>query len=276
MTNENPQFLNMPDGRKIAWLTNQAPNYTPPGILWVGGFKSNMTGIKASRISEWAASQNLSCVRFDYSGHGASSGQFEAGTIGEWTQECTAIFETVTTGPQIIVGSSMGGWITLLMTLAHIQQVGADNSRIKAIVLIAPAVDMTEDLMWQKFPEGIRKGLIETGIFMRPSAYEDGAYPITLNLIEEGRKHLLFGDKKFNTHCPIHILHGKQDADVPWQQSEKLIAHLANDDVKLELIKDGEHRLSRNEDIERLIEAISECLPLEEKISLSATKKTCK
>jgi len=203
-------------------------------------------------------SSDLSYVRFDYSGHGASSGRFEDGTIGDWSQECAAIFNQVTRGPQILVGSSMGGWITLLVTLAHLKQVGIENSRIKALVLIAPAVDMTQDLMWQKFPAGIRQGLLDTGVFMRPSAYEDGAYPITLKLIEEGRKHLLFGGEKFNTHCPVRIIHGKLDADVPWQQSEKLITHLANEDVRLELIEDGEHRLSRDQDIERLIAAISE------------------
>ncbi len=258
MTNENPQFLNMPDGRKISFLTNKDPDDASSGILWAGGFKSDMTGTKASRISDWATRNNISCVRFDYSGHGASSGHFEDGTIGDWTQECTTIFNSVTRGPQILVGSSMGGWITLLVTLAHLKQIGTKNSRIKALVLIAPAVDMTQELMWEKFPAGIRQGLLDTGVFMRPSAYEDGAYPITLKLIEEGRKHLLFGGEKFNTHCPIRIIHGKLDADVPWQQSEKLISHTANDDVKLVLIEDGEHRLSRDQDIERLITTIAE------------------
>jgi len=258
MTNTIPQFLNLSRNRKIAWLTNTDPQNAPAGLLWAGGFKSDMTGIKASRISDWATHHNLACLRFDYSGHGASSGRFEDGTIGDWMEECSAIFNQITTGPQILVGSSMGGWISLLVALAHLKQVGAENSRIRAIVLIAPAVDMTEDLMWQKFPPGIRQGILQTGVFMRPSAYEDGSYPITLKLIEEGRRHLLFGGEKFDTHCPVRIIHGRADMDVPWQQSEKLMAHLANQDVRFELIEDGEHRLSRDCDIERLIAMISE------------------
>jgi len=258
MTDENPQFLNLPRERKIAYHTNINPQDTASGILWANGFRSNMTGIKASRISQWATDRNLSCVRFDYSGHGASSGDFEEACIGDWMEECAAVFDQVTHGPQVLVGSSMGGWIVLLVTLAHLKQVGAKNSRIKGLVLIAPAVDMTHDLMWQKFPAGIRQGLEETGVFMRPSAYEDGAYPITRKLIEEGRKHLLFGGDRFNTHCPIRIIHGRKDVDVPWQQSEKLLAHLANEDVRLDLVEDGEHRLSRESDIERLIAIINE------------------
>ncbi len=261
MTEEKPQILNLSRKRKIAYLTNVPPQNTSMGILWANGFRSDMTGIKASRISEWATDRNLSCVRFDYSGHGASSGQFEDATIGDWVEECAAIFDQITRGPQVLVGSSMGGWIVLLVALAHLKQVGADNSRIKAIVLIAPAVDMTEDLMWQKFPPGIRQGLYEAGVFMRPSAYDDGRYPITLKLIEEGRNHLLFGSEKFNTHCPVRIIHGRKDVDVPWQQSQKLMAHLTNDDVKLELVEDGEHRLSRDQDIERLLRMIGEVIP---------------
>ncbi len=220
-----------------------------------------MTGIKVSRISTWATEHNLPCVRFDYSGHGASSGRFEDATIGDWVEECTAVFNQLTVGPQVLVGSSMGGWIVLLVTLAHLRKVGAENSRIKGLVLIAPAVDMTEDLMWQKFPPGIRHGLKQTGVFMRPSAYDDECYPITLKLIEEGRNHLLFDGEKINTHCPLRIIHGRKDVDVPWQQSQKLVAHMANDDdVKLELIEDGEHRLSRDCDIERLIATIAKLI----------------
>ena len=258
MTNQNPQFLNLPRSRKIAYIATKKPENTSPGILWANGFRSDMTGIKASRISAWAKEQNLPCVRFDYSGHGASSGRFEDATIGDWVEECSTVFTQLTCGPQILVGSSMGGWIVLLVTLAHLKQVGAKNSRIKGLVLIAPAVDMTEDLMWQKFPPGIRRGLKQTGVFMRPSAYDDERYPITWKLIEEGRRHILFSGDKFNTHCPIRIIHGRKDVDVPWQQSEKLVAHLANDDVTLDLIEDGEHRLSRDQDIERLIATIAE------------------
>ncbi len=260
MTDQNPQFLNLSRDRKIAYLTNINPHNTASGILWANGFRSNMTGIKASRISQWATKQNLSCVRFDYSGHGASSGNFIEACIGDWVEECAAVFDQISRGPQVLVGSSMGGWIVLLVALAHLKQVGIENSRIKALVLIAPAVDMTQDLMWRKFPPGIRQGLEETGVFMRPSAYQDGAYPITRKLIEEGRKHLLFGGDKINTHCPIRIIHGRKDVDVPWRQSEKLLAHLVKEDVRLDVIEDGEHRLSREADIAKLIALINETL----------------
>ena len=257
MTNRLPQFLNSSADKKIAYIEDTGSAKAACGVMWLSGFNSDMMATKASRLAQWAGERKLPCVRFDYSGHGASSGRFENGTIGEWANEASLIFNTITKGPQILVGSSMGGWISLLVTLAHIHDVGPENSRIKGLVLIAPAVDMTEDLMWQKFPQDIRDELTQTGMFLRPSAYGDGPYPITLKLIEEARAHLLFSGPKINTHCPIHILHGQQDVDVPWQHSEKLIAHLERDDVTLELIEDGNHRLSRDEDIELLISRVS-------------------
>jgi len=260
MTDTIPQFLNLSGDRKIAYHTNLKSQVSSTGILWANGFRSDMTSLKAGRVAEWAISQNLGFTGFDYSGHGASTGCFEDGTIGAWVQECSAIFNQVTHGPQVLVGSSMGGWIVLLMALAHLEQVGTKNSRIKGLVLIAPAVDMTEDLMWSRFSNDIRAQLKKTGIFMRPSAYGDGPYPITRKLIEEGRNHLLFGGEKFNTHCPVRIIHGCKDEDVPWQQSEKLIAHLDGEDVKLDLVEDGEHRLSRDQDIEQLIALIAELI----------------
>ena len=154
----------------------------------------------------------------------------------------------------------MGAWIALLLAQHHIKQMGAANSRITAIVLIAPAVDMTEDLMWDKFPAEIREEIFKNGAFMRPSAYGDGSYAITLKLIEEGRNHLLFGGEKIEPHCPVRILHGLQDVDVPWQHSEKLLAHLDSNDVQLDLIEDGDHRLSRDQDIKQLLMMIGELL----------------
>lgn len=257
MPNSLPQFLNLSAGKKIAYIEDAGSDDAACGVMWLSGFNSDMTAIKASHLAQWAGEQNLACVRFDYSGHGASSGRFEDGTIGDWANEASVIFNDITKGPQILVGSSMGGWISLLVTLAHIRDVGPENSRIKGLVLLAPAVDMTEDLMWQRFPQDIRDELAQTGMFLRPSAYGDGPYPITLKLIEEARAHLLFAGPKINTYCPIHILHGRQDVDVPWQHSEKLIAHLVGDDVTLELIDDGNHRLSRDEDIEKLIARVS-------------------
>lgn len=258
MANTIPQFLNLPGNRKIAYQTNMDPAKAPVGILWANGFKSDMTSIKARRVSQWAGGQNIGCVRFDYSGHGLSSGRFEDGTIGDWAEECSAIFNQITQGPQIMAGSSMGAWIILLTALAHIRQVGPEHSRIKGIILLAPAIDMTEDLIWQNATQDMRHELETTGVYMLPSNYGDGPYPITLKLIEEGRNHLLFSGEKINTHCPVRIIHGLEDTDVPWQHSQKLVNHLVGENVKLELVENGDHRLSRDQDIERLFATMAE------------------
>ncbi len=258
MPDASPQFLNLSGSRKIAFLHTKAEPETAGGIFWAGGFNSNMTGTKASRLALWAAGQGLSCTRFDYSGHGASSGRFEDGTISDWLEEALVIFDKAAQGPQILIGSSMGGWIVLLMCLAHLNKVGVKCSRIKAIILIAPAVDMTEDLMWQRFPHKLRQQILASGVFMRPSAYGDGPYPITVKLIEDGRKHLVFTRRKtLKTHCPVRIIHGLKDKDVPWRHSVKLLTHLNQDDVQLNLVGDGDHRLSREEDIKRMIATVA-------------------
>jgi pimeloyl-ACP methyl ester carboxylesterase len=226
-----------------------------PGLFWLGGFKSDMKGTKAAALDAWAQTQDRACLRFDYSGHGESSGDFKEGTIGQWLEESMAVFTQFAKGPQVIVGSSMGGWLALLLARELRQHKGA--AKIAGMVLIAPAVDFTEELMWKPFSDAIKREIEDKGFWMRPSAYGDAPYPITRKLIEDGRKHLLL-DGLIETGCPVHILQGVKDPDVPWRHAEALVTRFARDDVVLTLIKDGDHRLSRPEDIERLLSAVKE------------------
>lgn len=225
-----------------------------PGIFWINGFMSVMAATKITALSDWACNTGRGVVKFDYSGHGESDGDMASGTIGRWLNEAHSVFSAFATGPQIIVGSSMGGWIALLLNKL-IMRAGGGNGEVKAIVLIAPAVDMSERLMWQKFPEDLRKEFLDKGFYERPSAYGDGPYLITRRLIEEGRDHLLF-DAPLATQRPVRILHGMQDPDVPWKMTLELVDHLDDEDVVLHLIKDGDHRLSRDQDIATLIRTI--------------------
>jgi pimeloyl-ACP methyl ester carboxylesterase len=226
-----------------------------PGLVWLGGFKSDMKGTKAEALDQWAAKEGRACVRFDYSGHGESGGDFRDGTIGRWLEDSVAVYRQFAKGPQVVIGSSMGGWIALLLARRLAGMKGA--APLAGMALIAPAPDFTEELMWKKFPDTIKREIEEKGFWLRPSAYGEEPYPITKGLIEEGRNHLLMGGL-IETGCPVHILQGVQDPDVPWQHAQELVARFARDDVVLTLIKDGDHRLSRPEDIERMIAAVQE------------------
>lgn len=231
-----------------------------PGVLWLGGFKSDMQGTKAVALDAWAASAGRACIRFDYSGHGESGGAFADGTIGRWLEESTAVFEHLAKGPQVLVGSSMGGWIALLLARELRRRAAAGATlagSLAGLVLIAPAADFTEELMWKQFSPEVKRQIETTGSWQRPSEYSPEPYVITRTLIEEGRKHLLLGGL-IETGCPVRILQGVQDPDVPWQHAMELSARLARDDVVVTLVKDGDHRLSRPEDIERLIAAVKE------------------
>jgi pimeloyl-ACP methyl ester carboxylesterase len=241
------------DQRQIAYRTRPASRSGQMGIVWLGGFKSDMHSTKALAIDAFAAARGMAYLRFDYSGHGESSGRFEDGTIGHWAAESLALLRSQTQGPQIIVGSSMGGWIALLLARALFAQ--NDAHRLGGLVLIAPAIDFTQALMWDRFPTSVQAEIERTGQWMRPSPYAPEPYPITRRLIEEGRQHLLLGSA-LRSHCPVHILQGMQDPDVPWQHAMTLVEHLAADPVVLTLIRDGDHRLSRDEDIKRLMLAI--------------------
>ncbi|HLL26306.1 MAG TPA: alpha/beta hydrolase [Xanthobacteraceae bacterium] len=228
-----------------------------PGIFWLGGFKSDMRGTKAEALAAHAAGAGRACTRFDYSGHGESGGGFEAGTISRWLEETLAVFERFAKNPQIVVGSSMGGWIALLLARALAASGKNNAARMAGLVLIAPAPDFTEALMWSAMSEDVRREIEEKGSWLRPSQYGDGPYPITRALIEDGRRHLLL-DRPIEVGCPVRILQGVLDPDVPWRHALKLVSCLAQDDVVLTLVKDGDHRLSRPEDIERLLRIVDE------------------
>src|SRR5262245_10194807 len=194
--------------RSIAVRVRKGKN---PGLFWLGGFKSDMKGTKAEALDAWAAKSGRACVRFDYSGHGESDGEFTEGTIGRWLEESLAIYAHFTEGPQIVIGSSMGGWLALLLARDLVQR--KSSAPIAGMVLIAPAVDFTEELMWKHFSEATKSEIEQKGSWLRPSAYGEEPYPITRELIEEGRKHLLLGGL-IETRCPVHILQGVQDPDV--------------------------------------------------------------
>jgi pimeloyl-ACP methyl ester carboxylesterase len=227
-----------------------------PGLVWLGGFMSDMGGTKAVALDRWAGVQGRGCLRFDYSGHGESGGRFADGTISRWLEESLAVFDARCEGPQIVVGSSMGGWLALLLA-RELRRAPRAKASLVGLVLIAPAVDFTEALMWNRFPEEIKREIEATGVWKRPSQYSDQPYLITKGLIADGRRHLLLGGL-IETGCPVRILQGVQDPDVPWDHAVELVSRLAQDDVVLTLVKDGDHRLSRPEDIERLLAAVAD------------------
>ena len=224
-----------------------------PGVVWLGGFRSDMTSTKAERLDEWAAAHGRAYMRFDYSGHGRSEGTFEARAIGDWFSESLEILRGLTQGPQILVGSSMGAWIALLVARSLAER--EESDRLAGLVLIAPAVDFTQALLWPRMPPQARRAIEEDGLWLRPSDYSQEPYPITRRLIEDGRRWLLL-DGEICAGAPVHILQGMQDSDVPWTHAVALLEHLACDPATLTLIKDGDHRLSREEDVARLISAI--------------------
>jgi len=257
MNDNSLKFLHIGEGSSRRGIAVRAQSGAPPGLFWLGGYKSDMQGTKAVALAEWAQAHGRGCVRFDYSGHGESEGAFTDGTIGRWLAESLAVFDAFARGPQILVGSSMGGWLALLLA-RELKRRGANGAAsIAGMVLIAPAVDFTEELMWKKFTPAIKQELEQTGVWARPSQYAPEPYLVTRQLIEEGRNHLLLGGL-IETGCPVRILQGVQDPDVPWQHAVALTSRLASDDVVLTLVKDGDHRLSRPEDIERLVQAVAE------------------
>ena len=240
--------------RRIAFLKVPAASNGAalPGLVWLGGLKSDMRSTKASALFAWAETHGRAALALDYSGHGESGGRFEEGTIGRWLEEALAVFRAETEGPQIVIGSSMGGWIALLIARALAK--AGEQSRLHGLVLIAPAADFTAH-MWEGFPAKVRRTIESEGKWLRPSQYSPEPYPITRQLIEEGKNHLLLGGT-IRTHAPVHILQGMQDPDVPWKRATLLIEHLAGDPAVLTLVKDGDHRLSRPEDLQRLFAAI--------------------
>jgi len=253
---ETVSFLSVGAGaqaRHIAYLKSHG-NDALPGVIWLSGFRSEMASTKASALADWAKAQGLSCLRFDYSAHGRSDGRIEDGSISRWLEEAQAVFHALSHGPQVLVGSSMGGYIALLLLRTLLAQAKSEAARIKALVLIAPAWDMTE-LLWTNLPTSARQAIEQTGIYLRPSRYGDGPYPITRRLIEDGRQHLI-ASAPFDPGRPLHILHGLQDPDVPWEHTLDLVAHLSGDWVQVSAVPDGEHRLSRPQDLALLLQIV--------------------
>jgi len=257
MNDNGLKYLQVGDGGDRRAIAVRQREGATPGLFWLSGYKSDMKGTKAEAVANWAELKGRACVRFDYSGHGESEGKFTNGTIGRWLADSLAVFDACCRGPQILIGSSMGGWLALLLVRALKQRLNEAPASVAGLVLIAPAIDFTEELMWKRFTPEIKRALAEKGVWERPSAYSAEPYLVTQRLIEEGRSHLLLGGM-IETGCPVRILQGVEDPDVPWRHAVELTSRLACDDVVLTLVKDGDHRLSRPEDIERMLSAVSE------------------
>ncbi len=259
MSERKPQMMTVGEGggaREIAVIHADAGpgGGGRPGVLWLGGFMSDMEGGKALALDAWAREVGRTFTRFDYSGHGVSGGDFRDGTISRWAEEAKAVFDRFCPGPTILVGSSMGGWIALLLVRAL--RVAGLGDRIAGLVLIAPAPDFTEDLMWDTFSDEIKRQITEEGAYLEPSEYSDEPYIITRALIEDGRENMV-RTAPIETGCPVRILQGVEDTSVPWRRTIDLVGLFATDDVVLTLIKDGDHRLSRDADIARLVATVA-------------------
>jgi pimeloyl-ACP methyl ester carboxylesterase len=239
--------LARPDGATIAYrrLAGAAP-----GIVFCGGFRSDMTGNKALFVEDYCRKTGRAYVRFDYFAHGASSGDFADGTISRWRDDAVAIIDSLTEGPQIVIGSSMGGWIMVLAALAR-------PARVAALVGIAAAPDFTADLLPRRLSEAQLRELHERGRLVLPSEYDPAGYLYTKALVDDGNRNLVLRGTIPLT-CPVRLLHGMADASVPWQHSLKLAGRLAGDDVTVTLVKDGDHRLSRAQDLARLARVLDE------------------
>jgi pimeloyl-ACP methyl ester carboxylesterase len=241
------------DGSTLAWRRVQGEG---PTVVWLGGFHSDMNGTKAEVLSEQAQATGGGYVRFDYFGHGESEGRFQDGTISRWRDDALAVIDDLTDGPLVLVGSSMGGWLACLAAIAR-------PDRVKALVLIAPAPDFTEKLMEPELSDEAKAAIARDGFWIRPSAYDDGGYAITRKLLEDGaRWSILPGPVPIDV--PVRVLQGGDDPDVPWTHALELANALNSHDVVFTLIKDGDHRLSRPQDLERLVAAVNEAKALAE------------
>jgi len=243
-----PNFLTLPD-RRLAYQ-RQHGRADRPGVIFLGGYASDMTGTKASFLADCCAAGNISFLRFDYRGHGQSSSEFKEGTIGAWFDDSLAIFDQLTEGPQIIVGSSMGGWMALMLAMQR-------PERVAALIGVAAAPDFTEDLMWEMFSPQQREQLKHDGLIYDETAPPEERAPVTLRLIEEARQHLILREP-IALKCPVRLLQGMEDRDVPWTHAPRVADTISYHDVRITLIKDGDHRLSREPDMALLWQSISE------------------
>ncbi len=249
MTDTPPHFLDI-DGTAIAV---RHASGSEPGVVWLGGFRSDMLGTKAETLNDWAQRSGRAFLRHDYSGHGESGGAFVDGTISKWLAESLAVFRHFTKGRQILVGSSMGAWIALRMA-QELRKAG-EGERVAGLVLLAPAPDFTSELVEPKLSEAQKRDLAEKGFFDIPSEYSSENYVYTRALIEDGRLNRVM-DGPIDTHCPVHVLQGLADPDVPHAHALKLVGLLPADDVTLSLIPDGDHRLSRPQDLDMILRAV--------------------
>ena len=215
------------------------------GVMFCGGFRSDMTGTKAQALAEWARARATPFTRFDYFGHGASTGAFTDGTMSQWRGDIPHVLDELCAGPQILIGSSFGGWLSLMAALDR-------PEKVAGLLLIAPAVDMTERLMWDRFSEKAREKLKREGLIYDPSEYNPEGYPISQALIEDGRQHLMLG-QTIELDIPVRILHGQKDDAVPWQLSLELAEQLTSQNVEMQFLKDGDHRLSEPAQIDKIL-----------------------
>lgn len=243
------EFLDTPQGRRIAYRRQAGKG---PGVVFLGGFKSDMEGTKAAHLATWAAGQGRAFLRFDYSGHGSSSGDFEGGSIGDWAEDAAAAVAALTEGPQVLVGSSMGGWISLLLARRM-------PERVAGLVGIAVAPDFTEDSMWAGFSAVQRAALAQAGRVELPSEYSEAPYVITRRLIEDGRRHLVLREP-LPLGFPVRLLQGTADADVAPSVALRLLDHAEGGDIRLTLVKGADHRFSTPECLAQIEAAIGEVL----------------
>lgn len=261
MTGREPQFITVGNGgsaRRIATLAARAAEPGAPGLMWLIGLKSDMVSTKAEALADWTAKRGLGYTRFDYSGHGRSGGDFEAATISDWLEESEAVFRQSTRGPQVLVGSSTGAHLALLLLRRLMAAHPEEAQRVLGLVLVAPAWDLT-DLMWDQLPDGARRTILTEGKWMRPSQYDPIGYPITRRFIEDGKAHLFKG-AHFDPGRPVLVLQGAEDRDVPIAHARALADVLAGDHVRITEVADGEHRLSRPQDLDKLYALIEDVL----------------
>ncbi len=243
-----PDFLSLPDRRLAYQRLIGDPN--GPGIVFLGGYASDMSGTKASFLAERCADEDLSFLRFDYRGHGCSSGDFNSCVLGDWLEDACAAFDQLTQGKQILIGSSMGGWLALLLARAR-------PERIKAMIGIAAAPDFTEELVWKNLTEEQKAQLERDGFIPDETSPPDQPFVMTRRLIEEARQHLLLG-AEIKLDCPLHLLQGLNDEEVPWRYALRILERVSGSDARVTLIKDGDHRLSRPKDLALLWNAVRE------------------
>ena len=254
MTSQTPDFIKVgegPDSRKIAVRHHSGKS---PGLVWLGGYRSDMIGTKAEALDQWAVANGHASCRHDYSGHGESGGEFAQGTISRWLEESLAVFDAKCAhGSHVLVGSSMGGWVALRMVQELAKR--GESHRLKALLLLAPAPDFTHELMKPQLSDDQKEQLETRGYMEEPSEYSDEPNIFTKALFEDGDENRVMKGM-IETGCPVHILQGMNDPDVPYQHAMKLVTHLPNENVSMTLIKDGDHRLSRDEDIALLLRTV--------------------